>query len=365
MKILILEPYFTGSHKDWALGYKEHSAHEIKILSLPGRFWKWRMHGGAISLAKQFYEQKLHPDLILATDMLDLTTFLALTRKVTAAIPTAIYFHENQITYPWSPTDRDLPENRDFHYGFINITSALSADACFFNSRFHLDSFCEAIPRSLNNFPDEQNLDLAEKINGKSSVLHLGLDLKIFDKHVYEVNNSVPQILWNHRWEYDKNPEEFFRLLFDLQEKGLEFKVIILGENFSTNPEIFEIARKKLGSKVIQYGFAKSFKDYARLLWKADILPVTSNQEFFGASIMEAVYCKTIPVLPDRLTYPELFPAENIYGSYQDLLSNVEKLIRDFKRINKSFLRDISNPYDWATMGPVYDSTFEELVFKE
>ncbi|MCH6560361.1 DUF3524 domain-containing protein, partial [candidate division KSB1 bacterium] len=46
MNILILEPYFTGSHKAWAQGYQKQSKHRVEILSLPGNFWKWRMHGG-------------------------------------------------------------------------------------------------------------------------------------------------------------------------------------------------------------------------------------------------------------------------------------------------------------------------------
>ena len=58
MKILILEPFFTGSHKDWAEGFKFHSKHEVQILSLPGRFWKWRMHGGAIT-SQKIYKTKL------------------------------------------------------------------------------------------------------------------------------------------------------------------------------------------------------------------------------------------------------------------------------------------------------------------
>ena len=91
MKILIIEPYFTGSHKQWAEGYKRHSSHEIKILSLKGQFWKWRMHGGAITLAKMFDAMDWLPDLILATDMLDLNTFLSLTRDKSNGIPTALY----------------------------------------------------------------------------------------------------------------------------------------------------------------------------------------------------------------------------------------------------------------------------------
>lgn len=113
MQILIIEPYFTGSHKAWAEGYQNYSAHDVKILSLGGQFWKWRMHGGAITLANQFLEQGLNPDLILATDMLDVTTFLALTRAKTSPKPVAIYFHENQLCYPWSPEDRDVIQQRD------------------------------------------------------------------------------------------------------------------------------------------------------------------------------------------------------------------------------------------------------------
>ena len=37
-----------------------------------------------------------------------------------------------------------------------------------------------------------------------------------------------------------------------------------------------------------------------------DIIPVTSNHDFFGISVMEAVFCNVWPILPDRLSYKEL-----------------------------------------------------------
>ncbi|MFQ5677143.1 MAG: DUF3524 domain-containing protein, partial [bacterium] len=70
MKILLLEPYFTGSHRTWAEGYQNQSEHEVDILGLSGHFWKWRMHGGAVTLANEFINRKLRPDFLLATDML-------------------------------------------------------------------------------------------------------------------------------------------------------------------------------------------------------------------------------------------------------------------------------------------------------
>ena len=53
MNILLLEAYFTGSHKSWAEDFQNFSSNDINILSMEGKFWKWRMQGGAITLAQK------------------------------------------------------------------------------------------------------------------------------------------------------------------------------------------------------------------------------------------------------------------------------------------------------------------------
>ena len=208
MRIVLLEAFYSGSHQLWADGFKKYSKHDITILSLKGKHWKWRMHGGAISLAKQFLEIDFSPDLILATDMLDFSLFLALTKHKSAAIPTAIYFHENQLTYPWSVTDVDVHLKRDFHYGFINFTSALVADKVFFNSQYHYNSFLDALPKFLKMYPDYNELWTINNIKEKAIVLYLGMELNTISP--IKKRNEIPVILWNHRWEYDKNPTFFF-----------------------------------------------------------------------------------------------------------------------------------------------------------
>ncbi|MDP6570890.1 MAG: DUF3524 domain-containing protein, partial [Candidatus Marinimicrobia bacterium] len=185
MKILLVEPFFSGSHKGWAEGYQIHSNHQVEILSLPGRFWKWRMHGGAVTLAKRFHKLSYHPDIILTTDMLNLPVFLSLVKP---SCPVVVYFHENQFTYPWSPQDEDVVLQRDKHYGFINYSTALCADHVFFNSKFHLNSFFTGLEDFLRQFPDYREIQNIEKIQQKSSVLHLGLNLKKFDDFRKESN---------------------------------------------------------------------------------------------------------------------------------------------------------------------------------
>jgi len=365
LKILLLEPYFTGSHKAWAEGYQSNSSHEIKIISLPGQFWKWRMHGGAITIAKEFLQSDFIPDLIIATDMLDLTTFVSLTKSETADIPTVLYFHENQITYPWSSLDRDVIEKRDIHYGFINISSALAADHVLFNSAYHLESFLSGATNVLKHFPDYQELDSINEIQSKSEILYLGMDLLQFDSYKEE-KKGEPIIVWNHRWEYDKNPEPFFHLLYRLQDENYAFQIVILGENFQSTPNIFDEAKERLKDRIIHYGYCKDFKEYARWLWKADILPVTSNQDFFGVSIMEAIYCGVYPILPKRLTYPELLPNEwhhnHLYDNEDGLYELVKLRIKDMKENRTSLNRDWIHKFDWKSMGGEYDKLFNSYI---
>lgn len=367
MHITLIEPFFTGSHAAWATGYARHSNHTVDILSLSGHFWKWRMHGGAVTLARKFLASDVLPDLLLVTDMLDLTTFLALTRRKTAHIPVALYFHENQICYPWSPTDRDILQKRDHHYGFINYCSALAADAVVFNSAYHYNAFFRELPPFLKQFPPPHEEGTADIIRTKSSVLHLGLDLQKFDyaetHRTHDADmNQVPLILWNHRWEYDKNPEEFFRALFLLDEQGLDFRVAILGKCFGQHPPIFRTTRERLREKIVHYGYVEDFAHYAQWLQGSDIVPVTSHQEFFGASLVEAVYCGGYPILPTRLTYPELIPYEThpdlFYETFQELVEKLTGALHGIGKIREQSFRHCVERYSWQHMAPEYDRVF-------
>jgi glycosyltransferase involved in cell wall biosynthesis len=373
MKICLIEPFHTGSHATWAEEYAHYSRHDVELLTLSGRRWKWRMHGGAVTLARQFMSGCEQPDLFLASDMLDLTTFLALTREKTAKIPTALYFHENQLTYPWS-TNGANPAQQRAHYAFINYTSALAADAVLFNSHYHLDAFTQALPDFLKSFPDQNELASVDLIRNKCEVLPLGLDLRRFDEYQPEPSQTgtesketarPPLILWNHRWEYDKNPEEFFHALYLLQEEEIPFEVAILGESYRNCPPIFSEARQRLGERIVHFGYAEDFADYARWLWRADVLPVHSHHDFFGASVVQAIYCNCAPLLPRRLAYPEHLPAElqdhYLYENLDELLGRLRQLLKNPCR-NPGTMREHVSRYNWAEMVEQYDALFAQLI---
>ncbi len=363
MNILLVEPFFSGSHQRWSEELQSFSTHHINILSLPGKHWKWRMYGGAVSLAKQFNALDELPDALLVSDMLDLTTFLSLTRKKTADLPIYLYFHENQITYPWSPTDADVPLKRNNQYGFLNYTSALVADKVFFNSEYHKSSLLGALPDFLRQFPDRREMANVDIIAAKSEVLYLGMNLKKFDAFEKKEKNEYPVLLWNHRWEYDKNPEQFFKTLYKLKEEGIQFQLIVTGENYTSVPAIFADAREKLKEEIIHFGYADTFEIYANLLQKADILPVTNNQDFFGGSVVEAIYCGCFPLLPSRLAYREHIPQDkhdlHLYEEENDFYVMLKRVILEFTGGGE--FRGFVEKYDWSNLIEEYDNKFSVI----
>ena len=369
LRICLVEPFFTGSHERWATEFAQKSRHRVDILSLPGRHWKWRMHGAAITLADNFRAKEITYDAILVSDMLDLNVFLSRLRSESSSTPVAVYFHENQLLYPWSPRDSDTKKGRDLHYAFINYSSALAADALYFNSDYHRISFIEALPEFLKRYPDFQNLNTVEEISQKSSTLWLGMDLTALDAHRTPnrgTRNDKPLVVWNHRWEYDKNPIGFFRILYKLQERGIEFDLALLGEGFEEEPPYFREAKDRLGKRIVHYGKASQFFDYARLLWQADIALVTSCQDFFGQSVVESVYCGCHPLLPERLAYPDhLDPSawpHCYYRSESEALERVVQLIEsgDWKRSFSG--TETVKRYDWGHQIGQYDRQLERLA---
>jgi glycosyltransferase involved in cell wall biosynthesis len=364
MKVLLVEPYFGGSHQAWAEGYARHSSHDVSLLTMPARFWTWRMRGGAITLASEtdrWVAEHGRPDLVLATDMLDLPTYLGSARRSLADTPVALYFHESQFTYPWSPKLR-----ADLQYAYLNWSSMAAADLVLFNSSFHRRVVFEELPKYLRQFPDFTHEHLIDEVRERSDVLPLGVDLRRLDAAGSPSDtNGPPLILWNQRWEHDKDPAAFFRAMFGLADDGLDFRLAVCGENFRQVPEEFAEAEQRLSDRLIHFGWADE-EAYIRLLRSAEVVVSTALQEFFGIAIVEAAYAGAFPVLPDRLSYPEIMPA-----SVHDLVLYQEGELQDRlrwtlahpaeRRSAAASLKESLGNFDWSVMAVRYDRVLTEL----
>ena len=366
--IWLVSPYDSGSHRVWAQGYTAHSRHRITSLTMAGRFWKWRMQGGAVELAAQarhFLAESGPPDIVLATDMLNLPAWLGLLRgDLPATTPVVLYMHENQITYPWR-----AGEKRDLTYGMINWLSQLTADRICFNSNFHLESWFDELPRLLKHYPDYNHLELVDSVRERSCVLPVGIDCAYFEptgaSDGEDAPPAAPLILWNQRWEYDKRPDRFFALLDGCTKRGVPFRLAVAGQNFRNVPQEFEAARQRLRDRIVHWGYLPSRRAYADLLRRADLVISTADHEFFGISVLEAICAGAFPLLPNRLSYPELIPqplhAACLYADEDDLYRMAVQRLTEWRPAPASLRNHVNETYAWPVVAQQYDGLLGNL----
>lgn len=360
MKILFLEPFFGGSHRDVALGFKSFSRHEVTLVTLPDRFWKWRMRGAALYFVNKVKDFSKF-DAIITTDMMDLSDFISLAGKNLP--PVLIYFHENQLSYPLAPGQK-----RDFHLGFTNIISALAADKVIFNSAFHFNDFITAASRLIGQMPDFRPKWVIQKIREKTQVVYPGCHFEKGRVCLEERTMEHPLIIWNHRWEHDKNPELFFDALGSLKDRQIPFSLALLGEKYDIFPDVFKRAKEQFKNELVVYGYLESREQYLSWLKKGAIVVSCAIQENFGISVVEAVRMGCIPLLPDRLSYPELMPDDFhpriLYRSEQELKKKLGDRVTNYQKyqgLQESLSRQMEQ-FSWEIMIKQYDKALTDLT---
>ena len=368
MNILAIEPYFLGSHKAFIEGLQSHSAHTVIPVTLHNTGRKWHMHGDSLSLAQKAKRVEPKIDIILASSMTNIPAFLALTNPRFARTPKLLYMHENQLTQP-------VPEGekRDQTYCYMNYLSMLSVDKLLFTTRYHFTDFMNTLPGFLQHYPGEVHPYTIQEIKNKSSVLNPGLDLKRFDAHPdTRSQNKVKKIVWNQRWQFDRNPASFFRVLNRLNDAEFEFELILAGDSKHNKPVEFEQACERYGQRITHFGFVEDFEKYSKLLHEGDVVVSTATYEFFCVAVMEAIYCGCHPLVPKALHYPDLIPnhlhnpllhASVLYENEDELFSYLRSILNsDAKCLPKSSLQKINRHLDWSEMITTYDQLFENMI---
>jgi len=334
---------------------------------MAGRFWKWRMQGGAATLAQLAQEQLAisgTPAAVVTTDMVNLPVWLGLMRGVLPAnVPIVHYMHENQLTYPWQA---DKP---DFTYAMINWLSQLAADRVIFNSHYHATSWFAALPALLQRFPDYQHSGAIQRVQERSAVLPVGIaGARLLPAATKPPRDPTlaPLILWNQRWEHDKRPDRFFQLLYRLQAAGAPFRLAVAGEQFRHAPLIFAEAQQRLADRIVHWGYLAQVDDYIALLHQANLVISTTDHEFFGISMLEAMVAGAFPLLPNRLSYPELIPetlhAHCLYADEEELFAKSLQFLQQPQPAPASLRQLVQQRYDWPVVAAAYDALLDALI---
>jgi glycosyltransferase involved in cell wall biosynthesis len=239
----------------------------------------------------------------------------------------------------------------------------VAADQILFNSHYHQDAFFDAVGPFLKNFPDYRQLHLVDRVRDKTAVIGVGIPIRPRG----QTPSLPPLVLWNQRWEYDKDPIGMFEMLYAVDEQGMDFRLALTGENFRQTPTEFEVARQHFGDRIIQFGYAEAHQ-YDAIVAAADIVVSTANHEFFGVGVAEGIAARAFPVLPRRLSYPEMLPDQVhptcLYDTPGQAIELLTTALTDPQL--RSTVTDIAGPslerFAWPIIGEAYDEVIDGLA---
>ncbi len=370
LKLLLVEPWFDGSHRRWAEGFQAASNHDVHVLGLPGELWRWRLRGGAVPLAdliESWMRGNGRPDVLVISGLVDVAQLLGLLRRSLSTVPVVIYQHESQLLYP---TESAVDQDSALH----NWLSWAAADEVWFNSPFHLYGVIDRLEAWLKQLPDQSHLPRMEDVTKRFVVEPVGVDVAgILALPEVPVPPGPPVILWPHRWEADKDPAAFARALVGAAQAGHEFGLILAGEDPAGFSGAAAEARQQIvqtfGARVLAVGPFDPAR-YRMALARADIVVSCARQEFFGIAVVEAIAAGCVPLLPKALSYPDLIPRdwhEAVFyepGTFGTALSSALVSFPHRRRATLG-LANAMERFDWSVIARRYDERILALVERQ
>lgn len=212
----------------------------------------------------------------------------------------------------WFPGIESIPYLNLFHNKDVKIRGL-----------FHAGSWTDTdsvrkLERWAKNFEDII-LDISDKVFVASNFIKTDLVQKRIvdpnkiivtpfplDSCLVDYKNNAPKediIIFNGRDHLEKQPWLFKQLEGDLKSKYPNYKFIWTLEQDLTKDE------------------------YYKLLAKSKIVVSFALQENFGYGVAEATYLGCVPVVPNRLVYPEFYSAETLYETYSQCVELVDHIL--------------------------------------
>lgn len=331
-------------------------------LALPGRYFSWRIRGNAMSWAYGEASKSLNRDfdLVIATSMVDLATLKGLVPSL-AKVPSIVYFHENQFEYPGT-----AHQHKSLEPQMVNLYSALCADHVVFNSDFNRQSLLSGVTQLMKKLPDQVPSGLVNIIRDKSRVLPVPLEPVKLVSTRRSAEQEPLKLVWNHRWEYDKGPDTLAAVCHEIDQRQLPVEVWILGQAFRQLPAALQQLQDDPPKCLKHMGKLEQISDYQVCLQQAHVVLSTAIHEFQGLAVLEAAQQGCVPLVPDRLAYPEWVPTACRYADTQSSEAEAQDICNMLQTWLKTGLPATPNVshYQWNQLLPKYEKLLSEISGK-
>jgi len=338
MQVLAFQPWDGGSHRAVRRSIERHADHGWTFRTMPGRGPRWRLRLAGLAFATEERRrwtagESPKADAIFATSMLSLSDLRATLPPRLRARPHVLYMHENQLAYPASPKTNAKDRERDTHLAFTNLASIEAADRVIWNSAWNRRSFIEGMETLLAHAPEPIDAGWRDRLERRSVVIPPpvepldagdpsdaedepsddGMPATILHNTPLADYPDAVRVVWPHRWEHDKGCDELLEIANDARRReadgGPRLHWLLLGQPFQRLPESMRTMLDRHADRIEHAGRLPR-AEYVRALHRADWVLSTAQHEFYGIAVAEALFAGCLPWLPDRLSYPELVPAD-------------------------------------------------------
>ncbi|XP_007963103.2 tRNA-queuosine alpha-mannosyltransferase isoform X15 [Chlorocebus sabaeus] len=357
MSILIIEAFYGGSHKQ-LVDLLQEELGDCVLYTLPAKKWHWRARTSALYFSQTIPISE-HYRTLFASSVLNLTELAAL-RPDLGKLKTILYFHENQLIYPVKKC-----QERDFQYGYNQILSCLVADVVVFNSVFNMESFLTSIGKFMKLIPDHRPKDLESIIRPKCQVIY-------FPIRFPDVSRFMPKHKTTHlkkMLSLKGNGGTVLSMALPFQPEQRDLEGLLKNSNSECDAhcDLDTARREYLGNSLRQESDLKkstspenSSSHRGENKQNLTVNPCATlggdaNQQRLLHIVwphrwLEAVYCGCYPLCPKDLVYPEIFPAEYLYSTPEQLSKRLQNFCKRPDIVRKHLYKGEIAPFSWAAL---------------
>ena len=223
-----------------------------------------------------------------------------------------------------SYTKEDAIEVAAPYQKYTELGWIASMDAVFVGSEYHKQA---VIDRRIVPFASPEDVEpLVNKL------IVTGNPLFEQDYHVFPNVVKENKIIISNRFDWEKRPNESLQFAYLAKKAHPDWKIVVTTSRpkFKSNKQwLVDLARSMERDGIIEIKEGLSKEQYHYELATSKIMLSNSIEENFGYCIAEAMVYNTYPLLPNKLSHPELVRNDSrmLFNDTDEILYKMEVLM--------------------------------------
>ena len=155
----------------------------------------------------------------------------------------------------------------------------------------------------------------------KTKVFPWGIDGISFQN----TSRKLFDVAFPHRLEVDKGVIDFIEITQELKTTNFLITCPQEKTNISQNKYYRELAKQSN----VTFKYGQNYNQHLRTLSQCKVVLSCAKQENFGYSILKAVKSGAIPVLPNRLSYQEMYASQYLYSNRTECIKLITTSLKN------------------------------------